>query len=129
MMSVKTIIAFADEVGAEARRLGTEPLVATAQDVKRWRGQRTDHDGQVIPNIGSYRPKGWDLIDDLFCDKTGLGSPDGPALNRDQVCDRIEDLLEDLHEPGLAIIEEGESQLVVGVFRRNTAPHGQGRYT
>ena len=55
MMSAKTIIAFADKVGAEAWRLGTEPLVPTAEDVKRWRGQRTDHGGRVIPNIGSYR--------------------------------------------------------------------------
>lgn len=126
-MSIETIVALSDEVGAEARRRATQPLVPTPADVERWRELRTDRGGPTIPNIGSYRPDGWELIDDLFCDKSGTGAPDEPALTLDQFCDCVEDLFADEHEPGLAIIEEGEFQLVVGVFRRTT--DGLGAFT
>jgi len=65
-----------------------------------------------FPNIGSYRPKGWRLVDRHFVDKSGYGSPHEPALT-------IQRFLRVL-KPGMgyAIIEEGEFQCYVGEFRQ-----------
>jgi len=71
-----------------------------------------------FPNIGDHRPDGWELEDTLFCDSSGFGSSGEPALTTEQL---IEKLLNRHAEPGVfgyAIIEEGQFQLHLGVFRR-----------
>lgn len=72
-----------------------------------------------FPNLGDHRPEGWTLIDTLFADKTGWGADDEPALTPDQLVARVA-ALNDEHRfrVGYGIIEEGQFQVVIGVFLR-----------
>lgn len=74
-----------------------------------------------FPDLGDYRPKGWSLLDDpapLFCDSTGCGSPNEPALTIDQLKQRLRELHEEDPGYGYAIIGVGQFQLYVGVFKK-----------
>lgn len=58
----------------------------------------------------------------LFCDKTGMGAPDEPALTPDQLKEKLHAAVL-LAIPfgrtvGFAIVEEGQFQVKVGVFRK-----------
>jgi len=84
-----------------------------------------------FPNIGDYRPKGWELIDNFMVDKTGFGmslsqirdmsarqarkasrlhASDEPALTTEQLIRRLK------AGYGYAIIEEGQFKIVLGEF-------------
>ncbi len=65
-----------------------------------------------FPNIGSYRPKGWKLVNSLFCDSSGMGSVGEPALTCKQLIDRLR------VGYGYAIIETGEFQAYIGEFEK-----------
>jgi hypothetical protein len=67
-----------------------------------------------MPNIGDYRPKGYKLVDTLFVDKYGFGTEREPALTHGQLVQRVKNFGLNY---GYAIIEEGEFQMVVGVFK------------
>ena len=69
-----------------------------------------------IPDIGSYSPPGWKLVDTSFCDHSGVGRPDEPALTRDQLKKTIREHVESGNKYGYAIIEVGQFQLRIGVF-------------
>ena len=80
-----------------------------------------------FPNIGSYRPKGWKLVDQLFCDSSGFGSPGEPALTIGQLQAKLVEHIADGHSYGYAIVEEGQFQLYIGVFEKQTAKAEHGR--
>lgn len=65
-----------------------------------------------FPSIGTYRPKGWELIETYFVDSSGYGAPGEAALTANQFIEKL--------KPGLgyAIIEVGEFQVVVGEFKQ-----------
>ena len=62
-----------------------------------------------FPNIGSYCPKDWELVDHFQCDKCGNG--DGFSLGTKEIKARLQ------VGKAYAIIEEGEFQLVIGEFK------------
>jgi len=106
-MDPRTIRAMEQEQANRAAAKGVKPLMA-------WPG---DHRPSMrIPNIGSHCPKGWELVQEYFVDKSGMGAEDEPALTIDQFLGKVQDNM------GYAIVEEGQFQLYVGEFRRNATP-------
>jgi len=71
-----------------------------------------------IPNLGDYRPKGWKLLESLFCDKSGFGSPSEPALTIRQLQDKMLAYHRAGKTYGYGMIEEGQFQCYVGVFEQ-----------
>ena len=85
-----------------------------------------------IPYIGDYRPEGWQLIDKWFCDHSGMGAEDEPALTIGQLKAKMLDKYNTDCTCGYGIIEIGPFQLFLGVFtkiERRKSKHGQKRST
>lgn len=73
-----------------------------------------------IPNLGSLRPGGYDLAETLFVDKSGFGAPDEPALTFGQFVGEVQRCIREHGSPVyLALIEEGQFQVYVGVFLKD----------
>lgn len=81
----------------------------------------------VIPNLGDYRPKGWKIIEELFCDKSGWGEPGEPALTVRQLCDKMLEYQRAGKVYGYGMIEEGLFQCHVGVFEKLPKPPRKSR--
>lgn len=109
MLDVDTIRQMSKEQAKKAARAHKEPFM--------WGDDCTFEDLRGIPNIGDYRPKGWELVDQYFVDKTGIGYEDEPALTTNQLLAKM--------KPGMgyAIIEEGEFQIYVGEFKKVEGGH------
>ena len=105
MMSLSLINGMSRQQARKAAREGKHPFML-------WPGDKEKMPPFPFPNIGSYRPKGWELVDTLFCDSSGMGSESEPALTVHQLIDAL--------EPGFgyAIIEEGQFQVYVGKFKK-----------
>lgn len=75
---------------------------------------KVDQDKGVFkaPNIGEYRFEKYELIDTLFVDNSGFGSVGESALTVSQFLQKVKKGL------GYAIIEEGQFQVYVGVFKK-----------
>lgn len=101
MMSLATIRELAREQAARAAEEDLEPLIV-------WDPEDAYH----MPNIGDYRPEGWELVETYFLDKTGLGSPGEPALTIGEFYKKV------VPGRGYALIEEGQFQCYVGEFVR-----------
>ena len=71
--------------------------------------------GFYIPDLGDYRPRGWELIDEWPCDSSAIVFKNGPALTLNQIKKRMVENLE--HEYGYAILKRDQLQVVVGVFK------------
>lgn len=113
MMSLKQIVDESRKQAVKAARLHKVPFLFEEED-------REAFPPFPFPNIGSYRPKEWELVDHFMADKAGMGSNDEPALTIEQLIRRL--------KPGMgyAIIEEGEFQLVIGEFKRVYLNEGGG---
>ena len=114
MIDAKTLQAMSDEQAEIAARENKLPFIPfDQQEADRWPEERN----YPFPNIGSLRPDGWELIDTLFIDKMGSETGGGGGdMGTRQLNDYIRE-----HIPqsvGYAIIEEGQSQLYLGVFKR-----------
>lgn len=71
-----------------------------------------------FPFVGSYRPKGWRLVERLFCDTTGYGADLEPSLTFEQLKTKM---LEYLNKPGTygyTVLECGPFQCYVGVYKK-----------
>ena len=103
MMSLQLIEQLSKEAGERAAEENREPLVAFI-----------NRDAGIVkcPNLGNYVPDGWSLIERLFVDKDGLADGDGRCLSLQQFIDRVKAGL------GYAIVEEGQFQLYIGVFKK-----------
>ena len=110
MMSIEYILALADEAGEVAKEAGEEPYVYQVEE--------TVGAPFPFPNLGSYRPLGWEMGEYHTVDKTGWGAEDEPALTHRQLVALIESVREERPNTGWAIIEEGQFQLVVAQFRQ-----------
>lgn len=114
MMTGTQIREIAEDRGKVAKRLRLEPFAPESEDdiefVWNSRG---------FPNLGAYVPKGWTLGPDeddfLLVDKTGLDDS-GWALTQRQLRHFITTNLG--QGWGYAVVEEGQFQVVVGVFKR-----------
>tara|TARA_Y100000310_G_scaffold85340_1_gene82189 strand:+ start:1111 stop:1461 length:351 start_codon:yes stop_codon:yes gene_type:complete len=116
MFGLETIKAMNREAGEKAREQGLEPF-------------HLEHESQLdlmppfpFPNIGDKSAEvseQHEHIEDLFCDKGGWGADDEPALTIAQLVGKLRALLRENQETGLrlAIIEEGQFQLYIGVWR------------
>lgn len=133
MMDLETIHEFQAEAAAQAARNKLEPYLAEADDVGRI--DRLRH----IPSIGGYLPDGWERVDPseigphrtrpfagtigktsetdrevskYWVDSSGMGGPDEMAMPAQEFADLV--------KPGYgyAIVEEGQFQIGIGVFRR-----------
>ena len=71
-----------------------------------------------IPNLGSYRPAGWVLEEELFVDHSGVGAPGEPALTQDQFFAKVRQDILSKNTYGYAIISVGPFQLYVGRFKK-----------
>ena len=73
-----------------------------------------------FPSIGNHRPNGWKLEDNFLVDHSGFGSPREQAYTVDQFKRKLHKLLDQYDNTlGFAIIEQGEFQVVVGLFIRS----------
>lgn len=112
MFSLEVIRAMNKEAGDHARIEGTQPyLLTTAQQLKGMPPFR-------FPNIGDMKIKN-ELITTLFCDKSGFGSSDEPALTTRQLIQTLTDLLETRGPLLIAIVEDGQFQLYLNIWKPN----------
>jgi len=116
MMSLDQIVSLAEEQGRKASRLHKTPHVPFDKDeVNRF----FDHPvGDFFTYLGTYRPAGWELVDYATVDKTGWGTEYEPAWTINHLHEFVLQTIDDGHQYGWAIIEEGEFQIVIGWFER-----------
>lgn len=69
-----------------------------------------------FPNFGDYRPKNWELVEELFVDSSGFGQDYEIAMSVNQFLDYLKDHVTDGY--GYAIISAGQFQVYVGVFKK-----------
>ncbi len=112
MMDAQTIRHLAQQQARRAARAKSLPLVIEGEDMPN--DARLFEYVRHMPNIGTYLPRGWKLIDHQLVDKTGWGREDEPALT-------IRGLLSWVRSAGpgfgFAIIEESQFQILVGRFQ------------
>jgi hypothetical protein len=114
MMSVDTIAYMSNQVAKKAASHGLVPYQpADAGEPLRW-GKHVP-----IPNIGSYRPSGWQLMEDHMVDAMGGDDAGGSAMTLSAFKSWVQDTVVKDPTAGFAIIEEGEFQVVVGYFTQN----------
>jgi len=104
MMSIEYIESMARQAGITAQDLGTVPHIIRDQN------EIDSYPPFPFPALGTYRPDGWELVDEIFADKSGLGTDDEPALSTRQLKARLK------VGYGYAIIEEGQFQVYLGEF-------------
>lgn len=114
MMALSMINHLCKEAEKKAKRAKRKPLVlAESEDV--------DHLGNAgygIPDFGDYRPKGWKLVDHWLCDSSGFGMDHELALTRRQLKERMKEKIAEGKQYGYATIEQGQFQVVLGVFEK-----------
>ena len=110
MLSSEQIVSMAEDQGKKAKRHGLKPYPIKHLDVDTLQSF-------PFPNIGNYKPSGWELVDYKTCDKTGWGEEYEPALTVRGLKQWIKDLQKADDNFAMAIIEEGEFQVVIGLFK------------
>jgi hypothetical protein len=115
MMSLSAIHDLAQEQARLAAKAKKLPFTVEQEDIDGWRAlwQNTKHLRFPFPNLGNYRPRGWELTDSLFCDKLGGWGSDGRSAGIGEILDWLK------VNRAYAIIEEGQFQLVLGEFVRS----------
>ena len=118
MMSLEAIKAESLEASARAARYHLKPYVV----------YDTVELGNMppfpFPAFGDeYEPKGWEFVEELFCDSSGMGADDEPALTARGLLDYIEQHLYEDDTYGYAIGRVGQFQVYVKVFKK--LPNGE----
>ena len=108
MFDTATIKRMNREAEVRSRREGIVPIVLTQPMIDAFKAHLP---GWRFPHIGDRRPRGWKLVETLFCDSSGFGLSTEPALTIDQLGQRLEVGM------GYATIETGQFQVCLGVFR------------
>jgi hypothetical protein len=119
MMSLSTIARMARQQARRAAGANLLPLVVEGEDMPD--DTRLGTYLRHIPNLGTYRPQGWRLVERLFVDKTGCGAEDEPALTFAQFLRTVRRAGPGY---GYAIIEECEFQAMIGRFVPRTPREG-----
>jgi hypothetical protein len=114
MMSMESIRALSDAAAAKAARRNKKPYAIFDE---------AEVDGYVngatvpFPNLGSYMPPGFRLVESLFVDKSGMGLESEPAMTHAAFFRRLRhDVVEKGNPYFYAIVEEGPFQVYIGVF-------------
>lgn len=131
MMSPQMIRQLSRQAARESQRNHVEPLAIEAHDL----GVLDEH-LRHIPFLGDRCPRGWKRVPAstlevperaltpywgeerhkyFMVDSSGYGSPTEPALRFDQFCQWASEHAEGY---GLAIVEQGQFQIVVGIFKK-----------
>lgn len=71
-----------------------------------------------FPFIGNYKPMGWEKVDELFCDSSGVGAPDEAALTQAQLMVQLKRLVKSETTYGFAITTIGQFQFYLGVYKK-----------
>lgn len=126
MWSLDMINEMNAEAGTKAKYLGTQPLRLTSEE---YEGLGTVSDKGGFPNLGDFADDvdgTFERLDTLFCDSSGWGSASDPALTQEQLEKTVGELL-DIHEELLfGIVEVGQFQLHLGVWKSQAArPEGE----
>lgn len=111
-MSLEYIHQLSREAAREAADLRLEPY-------QPWNTAEILSDDFIpfpFPFIGDYDPPGWTCVTWLFCDSSGLGAPDEPALTGSQLIQKLVKLQELGISIGYAITETGQFQLHLGCY-------------
>jgi hypothetical protein len=69
-----------------------------------------------FPFLGNYKPKEWKLVEELFCNTTGLGSEAEPAMTVWRLKERMREYLDKPGTYGYSILECGQFQAWIGVY-------------
>jgi hypothetical protein len=111
MLSLASIAAESARAAAHAAKRNLQPYVPTLQEAQ--------HLATLpFPEFGEFEPDGWAQVEVLFCDSSGFGEDDEPALSVEQLKAYV---LE--HAPegyGYALGDIGQFQVNVKVYRRTT---------
>jgi hypothetical protein len=101
MYGIDVISKLNREAGRKAK--GKQPYIAKMNG---------DPDVFLCPNFGTYRAKGWRLVQRYFVNNSGFGSDNEPALTPQQFRFKVKEGF------GYAVIETGWFQVYIGEFRR-----------
>lgn len=71
-----------------------------------------------IASIETMELKGYKLIDNLFVDNSGFGSPDEPAYTASQFITKLTAILDQEGMVYTTITDQGQFQVYVGVFKK-----------
>ena len=69
-------------------------------------------------SVETMELKGYSLIVELFCDSSGFGSPDEPAMTPSQLIDELKRITNERGTVYTAITGQGQFQVYVGVFQK-----------
>lgn len=114
MFGLETIIEMNKEAGDQARERGLVPFLLEDSS------QLDVMPPFPFPNIGDDSvevDKLHERVTSLFCDKSGFGALDEPALTIEQLMEALTGLLDEHGPLQLAIESEGQFQLYIGVWK------------
>ena len=113
MMSLAVLEAVNNQIARQAAREGLAPYVPASLD------EVAHCTPFTFPNIGYLKPRGWRRTGQTwFVDKTGEGLESEPALTWERFRRRLSTYVYCHPGHGIAVVEEGEFQVVVSAFRR-----------
>jgi len=112
MMGLETINAVNAENAAVARERGINSSLTRLTAKTLSRVSKARHIGDAADDVDKVRER----IDTLFCDASGWGSPNEPALTQDQLFERLEEICKEHGKVDVAITEAGQFQLYLGVW-------------
>lgn len=115
MLDYSQVREIADQQTRKARHLHKRP-----KTIRKYTGQNFREFIRTIPFLGDYVAEGWERdekIEPLFVDKSGYGADDEPALSLNQFKRKLDSFLASGDNFGFGIIEEGEFQIYIAVYR------------
>ena len=115
-MSIDDIEAIANRAARDAARHKRTPYVFYSEEEVRTCAEGRRAWG--IPFLGPYVPPGWEKVGELFCDASGWGSEDEPALTQRQLAQKIIGGLNGPDTLGYGTLSAGQFQVMIGVYRR-----------
>ncbi len=111
MMSIEYIESLATDAGVLAQHRRLEPAVL-ADTVF------LEDDLKLIPNLGYYVPKDWELVKTHFVDSSGFGEEGELSLTISQFMTLVRTEIANQDEIfGWAITQAGQFQVYIGQFR------------
>lgn len=114
MLSYSTIQQIAKDAADEARELCKVPY-----SIRQYSGN-VESFCRRIPFLGDYVPEGWERvpeIEPLFVDSSGFGSAGEPALTLAEFSRKLAAFKKSGDNYGFAIIEAGQFQVYIAVYR------------
>jgi hypothetical protein len=112
MMDLGTIRAMADKAARAAARAKKVPYVPFNE------AEVNALVNFPFPFLGTYVPKGWKLVEELFCDSSGFGAEDEPALTIRGTKEKMKERMAEEGTFGYAVLAAGQFQVTVGVFKK-----------